>query len=92
MNFKTKAKLWIDANLHDGEDRSGCVADRICFNPDDLQELIDDLIDDVFIEEIEQRDAVIDGFEITKIGDKEVVSVPNFEAFKKALSQLKKAK
>lgn len=47
MNYKKYAKEWIDANVHDGEDRSGCVRDYATFNPDDLQELVDDLLDDL---------------------------------------------
>lgn len=43
--LKAEAKLYIDANVHDGEDRSGAVNDRATFNPDELQELIDDLLE-----------------------------------------------
>lgn len=42
---KATAKKFIDANVWDGEDRSGAVNDRAIFSPDDLQELIDDLIE-----------------------------------------------
>ena len=42
---KKEAKLFIDANVWDGEDRSGAKSDKATFDPDDLQELIDDLID-----------------------------------------------
>jgi hypothetical protein len=40
-----KAKQFIDANVWDGEDRSGATNDRATFNPDELQELINDLIE-----------------------------------------------
>ena len=42
---KAEAKLFIDANVWDGEDRSGATGDGACFNPDELQELIDDLVE-----------------------------------------------
>lgn len=42
---KKEAKSFIDANVWDGEDRAGAKNDRAVFDPDDLQELIDDLID-----------------------------------------------
>jgi len=42
---KEWAKEWIDANVWDGEDRSGASGDWVKFSPDDLQELIDDLLD-----------------------------------------------
>ena len=45
---KAVAKQFIDANVWDGEDRSGAVNDRATFSPDDLQELIDDLIDELY--------------------------------------------
>ncbi|MCK5127682.1 MAG: hypothetical protein KAR42_15600 [candidate division Zixibacteria bacterium] len=47
--LKLWAKSWIDANVHDGEDRAGCHADSACFSPDDLQELIDDLVGDIVV-------------------------------------------
>ena len=43
--LKLKAKSYIDANIWDGEDRSGAKNDSAAFAPDDLQDLIDDLID-----------------------------------------------
>ena len=43
--MKDQLKKWIDANVWDGEDRSGAKNDSACFNPDDLQELIDELYD-----------------------------------------------
>jgi hypothetical protein len=46
--IKEEAKLWIDANVWDGEDRSGCLGDSATFNPDELQELANDLLDDLF--------------------------------------------
>jgi hypothetical protein len=47
--MKEEAKKWIDANIWDGEDRSGCKGDGVKFDPDDLQELIDGLVEDLFI-------------------------------------------
>lgn len=43
--LKAKAKLYIDANVWDGEDRSKAIFDMAQFNPHDLQELIDDLLE-----------------------------------------------
>ena len=43
--LKAEAKKFIDANVWDGEDRSGAKNDRAIFDPDDLQELIDDLVE-----------------------------------------------
>jgi hypothetical protein len=45
--MKKELKDFIDANVHDGQDRSGCVGDTSTFTPDDLQELVDDMYDDV---------------------------------------------
>ncbi len=42
---KAKAKLFIDANVWDGEVLSGNKDACAMFNPDDLQELINDLIE-----------------------------------------------
>ena len=42
---KAESKQFIDANVWDGEDRSGATNDRATFNPDELQELIDDLVE-----------------------------------------------
>ena len=42
---KAEAKLFIDANVWDGEDRSGAIGDGVSFTPDRLQELIDELIE-----------------------------------------------
>ncbi len=41
------AKDFIDANVWDGEDRSGANWDVASFTPDDLQELVDDLIENL---------------------------------------------
>lgn len=35
---------WLNANVHDGEDRSG-TKDTLVFNPDDLHELCVDLVE-----------------------------------------------
>ena len=45
--MKAELKLWIDANVWDGQDRAGCKGDFAKFTPDELQELVDDLFDDV---------------------------------------------
>ena len=42
---KKEAKQFINANVWDGEDRSGAAGDWAKFSPDELQELIDELID-----------------------------------------------
>lgn len=42
--IKAKIKEWLDANFHDGEDRSGSF-DRAYFSPDELQELCEDLVE-----------------------------------------------
>jgi hypothetical protein len=47
--LKAWAKSWIDANVHDGVDRAGCKCDWVKLDPDELQELIDDLVDDLAI-------------------------------------------
>jgi len=43
--IQKEAKTFIDANVWDGEDRSGCKSDFATFDPDDLQELADDLLE-----------------------------------------------
>lgn len=45
---KAVSKQFIDANVWDGEDRSGADGDGAGFTPDELQELIDDLIDHLY--------------------------------------------
>ena len=42
---KAHAKRFIDANVWDGEDRAGCKKDWAKFDPDELQELVNDLLD-----------------------------------------------
>jgi hypothetical protein len=44
-DLKNKAKTFIDHNVWDGEDRSGCKADSSTFSPDELQELADELVE-----------------------------------------------
>ena len=44
---KQKAKDFIDANIWGGEDRIGAKDDWVTFTPDDLQEFIFQLIDDL---------------------------------------------
>jgi len=43
--LKRLAKLYIDANIWDGEDRIGAKFDKAVFHPDDLQEFVFDLLD-----------------------------------------------
>jgi len=43
--IKAESKQFIDANVWDGDDRSGAASDSVLFTPDDLQELINDLIE-----------------------------------------------
>lgn len=45
---KAFAKTWLDANVWDGEDRSGCIDDWARFDPEELQALFDDFIEDAF--------------------------------------------
>ena len=56
---KELIKEWLDANVWDGDDRSGCTGDSAVHNPDDLQELVEDCFDSVFEDllrqEIERR-------------------------------------
>ena len=47
--LKAEAKDFINANVWDGEDRSGAKSDRAAFDPDDLYALIDGLIDSLSI-------------------------------------------
>ena len=42
--MNARIKEWLDANFHDGEDRSGSF-DKSIFSPDELQELCEDLVD-----------------------------------------------
>jgi len=42
---KKMAKKFIDANVWDGDDRAGCHTSWTNFSPDELQELIDDLLE-----------------------------------------------
>jgi len=44
--LKTKAKLYVDANVWDGEDRSG-TNDWVKYSPDDLQELVDEVVEEI---------------------------------------------
>lgn len=46
-DLKNKAKMFIDHNIWDGEDRSGCKTDSATFNPDELQQLVDDFIEHI---------------------------------------------
>jgi hypothetical protein len=44
---KERIKLWLDANIHDGEDRSGEAGDRASFGPDELQALVEECLEDI---------------------------------------------
>lgn len=45
LSVKGRAKLYIDANVWDGEDRTGATGDSARFTPDELQELIDEMLE-----------------------------------------------
>ena len=45
---KAVSKQFINANVWDGEDMSGAENARATFSPAELQELIDDLIDELY--------------------------------------------
>lgn len=40
----TTVKEWLNANVWDGEDRSGCKTDSAVFNPDELLDLVTNCI------------------------------------------------
>ena len=40
--IREEIKTWLDANVWDGDDRSGCKSDEALFNPDSLQELVEE--------------------------------------------------
>ena len=42
---EAKAKHYVDQNVWDGEDRSGAKGDRASFTPDELQELINEVLE-----------------------------------------------
>ena len=46
----TYLEKWLNHNVWDGEDRSGCKNDRANFNPDDLLELFTDCHEDLELE------------------------------------------
>lgn len=39
------SKIYLDQNIWDGEDRSGCDGDSAVFTPDDLQELFNEVFE-----------------------------------------------
>ena len=45
--MKAAIKTWLDANVWDGEDRSGCKGDYANHSPDDLQELVEECMADI---------------------------------------------
>ena len=48
VDLKKRAKVFIDENVWDGEDRSGATLDMAHHNPDELQELIDTLVEHLY--------------------------------------------
>lgn len=58
--MKKQLKKWIDANVHDGQDRSGCNKDRITFTPDQLQELIEEAFDDIVQPRIDNQRRIVE--------------------------------
>lgn len=54
MNIKTKIKQYLDANVHDGEDRKDCHCDKAVFTPDELQELVEEACEYALKEKKEQ--------------------------------------
>ena len=53
--IKAAAKVYIDANIWDGDDRAGCKSDFASFNPDNLQEVIDDMLDDIIADKFSKE-------------------------------------
>ncbi|MDB4507351.1 hypothetical protein N9064_00515 [bacterium] len=53
MNKKL-LKLIIDANCHDGEDRSGCKNDKMAYNPDSFQEEVEMILEIYLEKRLEQ--------------------------------------
>ena len=49
VNIKKEIKLYIDANMHDGQDRSGATDDRAYLTPDDMEKLVTDTFQDAII-------------------------------------------
>lgn len=43
-------KEWLDANVHDGEDRSG-ASDVAYFTPDELQELVEECLEAITVQQ-----------------------------------------
>lgn len=52
-------KSWLDDNVWDGDDRSGCNNDWAKFTPDGLQELVCDLVRDL----VEAKNVDLDSIE-----------------------------
>ena len=54
MNTKlyNQAKSWLDANVWDGENRTGCFNDWTKHSPDELQELVEDLLEHLIEEKL----------------------------------------
>ena len=51
MKHSREIKSYLDQNIWDGEDRSGAKGDSACFNPDDLQELVEDVVHTILMPE-----------------------------------------
>lgn len=43
--IREEAKVFIQANVWDGEDRSGATNDAATFNPDEINDLVTELLD-----------------------------------------------
>lgn len=66
--MKAKIKAWLDANIHDGEDRAGCKYNWVKFNPDELQELVEDCIQDIAPQWVSVDKLPVCHFEHTECG------------------------
>ena len=53
--LKSMAMDWINNNVHDGQDRIGCKNDWVKHTPDELQELIDEMLDDILPPQTEEK-------------------------------------
>jgi len=89
---KKQSKLFINANIWDGEDRSGCLSDWCRFTPDDLQELVDDLIEDItkpLLNQLEkQQEIVLLSEQILLWHNRSEVDYQGFRDIEKALDNI----
>ena len=82
--IKQFSKTWLDENVWDDENRSGCKYDFFTFTPDNLQKIFDAFIEDAF-----RRNNILDEV-IPKIralmgGQIVVAGLVNFETIQKAM-------